>query len=220
MTAVPATVDEYIEGFPPGIQAVLREVRATVRLAAPLAEERISYRMPALFQQGAVVYYGAFKKHLGLFPPVEDAVLLAQVAAYAGPKSNLQFPYAQPMPHALIAAVVQARVRSNVAKAAARARPSRRQPSLEPRNVMTAESQVTGPASYFPSIEKKYGQPIDHWMSVLSQAGDLKHMELVSLLKTVHGLGHGHANALVAWHLGQKKPWPWQPTPAQGARST
>jgi hypothetical protein len=67
--------------------------------------------MPALFQEGAVVYYGAFKKHLGLFPPVEDAALLAQVAAYAGPKGNLQFPYAQPMPHALIAAVVQARVR-------------------------------------------------------------------------------------------------------------
>jgi len=120
MNAVPATVDEYIESFPPNIQAVLRAVRATVREAAPQAEERISYRMPALFQSGAVVYYGAFKSHLGLFPPVEDPALLAKVAEYAGPKGNLQFPYSRPMPHQLIAAVVQARVRSNAAKAAAK----------------------------------------------------------------------------------------------------
>jgi hypothetical protein len=57
---------------------------------------------------------------------------------------------------------------------------------------------VKGPASYFPSIEKTYGQPISHWMAVLDGAGDLKHMELVGLLKADHGIGHGHANALVA----------------------
>lgn len=51
--------------------------------------------------------------------------------------------------------------------------------------------KVKGPASYFPSIEKTYGQPIEHWMQVLRTAGDLKHMELVSLLKTQHQLGHG-----------------------------
>ena len=70
---------------------------------------------------------------------------------------------------------------------------------------MPTTPQVTGPAAYFPSIEKKYGQPIDHWMKVLAQAGELKHMELVALLKSAHGLGHGHANALVAWHLAKKK---------------
>jgi Domain of unknown function (DUF4287) len=58
--------------------------------------------------------------------------------------------------------------------------------------------KVKGPASYFPSIEKTYGQPIEHWMQVLKHAGPLKHMELVTLLKTQHQLGHGHANALVA----------------------
>ena len=58
--------------------------------------------------------------------------------------------------------------------------------------------KVKGPASYFPSIEKTYGQPISHWMAVLDDAGDLKHMELVEVLKRDHGLGHGHANALVA----------------------
>lgn len=70
---------------------------------------------------------------------------------------------------------------------------------------MANEGKVTGPASYFPSIEKKYGQPIAHWMQVLHAAGERKHMELVALLKTEHGMGHGHANALVAWHLAQGK---------------
>jgi Domain of unknown function (DUF4287) len=65
---------------------------------------------------------------------------------------------------------------------------------------MATQDKVTGPASYFPSIEKTYGQPIAHWMAVLDQAGPLKHMELVTLLKTGHQIGHGHANALVAWH--------------------
>ncbi len=55
-----------------------------------------------------------------------------------------------------------------------------------------------GPASYFPSIEKTYGQPIDHWMKALEAVGDLKHMEQVAWLKAEHGIGHGHANALVA----------------------
>jgi hypothetical protein len=66
------------------------------------------------------------------------------------------------------------------------------------------EEKVKGPAAYFPSIEKKYGKPIDHWMEILKNAGPLKHMELVSLLKNEHQLGHGHANALVAWYLAEK----------------
>lgn len=70
---------------------------------------------------------------------------------------------------------------------------------------MATDGKVTGPASYFPSIEKKYGHPIEHWMRLLAQAGELKHMELVALLKADHAMGHGHANALVAWYLARKK---------------
>jgi hypothetical protein len=69
---------------------------------------------------------------------------------------------------------------------------------------MSGEKKVKGPASYFPSIEAKYGQPIEHWMRVLKAAGPLKHMELVSLLKTEHKLGHGHANALAAWFIAKR----------------
>lgn len=69
---------------------------------------------------------------------------------------------------------------------------------------MASTEKVLGPASYFPAIEKKYGQPIAHWMDILRAAGERKHMELVTLLKSEHGLGHGHANALVAHHLARR----------------
>ncbi len=58
--------------------------------------------------------------------------------------------------------------------------------------------KVQGPASYFPSIEKKYGKPIDFWMTQLASVRTWKHMEQVAFLKEQHGMGHGHANALVA----------------------
>jgi len=59
--------------------------------------------------------------------------------------------------------------------------------------------KAKGPQSYFPSIEAKYGMPMEHWFSVLEAHRDKPHMELVSLLKTEHGMGHGHANAIVAY---------------------
>jgi Domain of unknown function (DUF4287) len=70
---------------------------------------------------------------------------------------------------------------------------------LEP----AAAAKVKGPASYFPSIESTYGEPIDHWMTIIANAaiGTRKHMELVTHLKTDHRIGHGHANALVAHWL-------------------
>lgn len=69
---------------------------------------------------------------------------------------------------------------------------------------MTSDAKVKGPASYFPSIEKTYGQPVAHWFQLLDTVQDRKHMEQVDFLKTTHGIGHGHANALVAYHKAQR----------------
>ncbi len=69
---------------------------------------------------------------------------------------------------------------------------------------MAENAPVKGPASYFPSIEKTYGQPVEHWFGLLKTMGEKKHMELVSALKAEHGIGHGHANALVAHFRAQQ----------------
>jgi uncharacterized protein YdhG (YjbR/CyaY superfamily) len=115
------TVDEYIAAFPPAVQALLREVRRVVRAAAPEAEECLSYRIPAYKQAGVVVYFAAFKEHIGFYPPIRgEAALVEAVAPYAGPKGNLQFPYDKPLPLDLIERVTSARLRQNLGKTAAK----------------------------------------------------------------------------------------------------
>jgi uncharacterized protein YdhG (YjbR/CyaY superfamily) len=119
----PATIDEYIAGCSPKAQSVLHRIRQVARDAAPGAEELISYRMPAFRLGGMLVYFAAFKNHIGLFPPVRgDAKLEKAVAPYAGEKGNLRFPLDQPVPFQLIKRIVKLRVKQEEAKAAARAR--------------------------------------------------------------------------------------------------
>ena len=67
-----------------------------------------------------------------------------------------------------------------------------------------SDAKIKGPASYFPSIEKTYGKPIEHWMGLIDAKSGMKQMEIVTWLKADHGLGHGHANALVAQALARK----------------
>lgn len=69
---------------------------------------------------------------------------------------------------------------------------------------MASETKTKGPASYFPSIEKSYGKPVAFWFQMLDSVRDRKHMEQVAFLKQEHGLGHGHANALVAYRRAQQ----------------
>ena len=69
---------------------------------------------------------------------------------------------------------------------------------------MAADEKIRGPASYFPSIEKAYGKPVKHWFQLLDSVRDSKHMEQVAFLKSEHKIGHGHANALVAYHRAQQ----------------
>ena len=70
---------------------------------------------------------------------------------------------------------------------------------------MSAEEKIKGPASYFPSIEKKYGQHINHWLTMVAALKDMKHMEMVTWLKSEHAMGHGHANAIVAYVLAKDR---------------
>jgi uncharacterized protein YdhG (YjbR/CyaY superfamily) len=117
----PTDIDGYITQFPADVQAVLRDVGAAIRRAAPEAEEAISYRMPAFRQHGVLVYFAAWKTHIGLYPPISgDEAVEKAIARYAGPKGNLQFPLAEPMPLALIERIVKLRVKQNMAKAAAK----------------------------------------------------------------------------------------------------
>jgi len=69
---------------------------------------------------------------------------------------------------------------------------------------MITEEKPKGPASYFPSIEKTYGQSLRHWLDLVGGLKDMKHMEMVAWLKSEHGMGHGHANAVVAYVLASK----------------
>lgn len=70
---------------------------------------------------------------------------------------------------------------------------------------MPTEPKTKGPASYFPSIEKTYGKPVAHWLEIVKKAGPLKHMELVNVLKAEHQIGHGHANAIVAYLIANRQ---------------
>ena len=115
--------NDYTSQFPDEVQAILETLRATIRRAAPDAQEVISYQMPAFKQHGILVYFAAWKQHIGLYPPIHGGEALEKaVARYAGPKGNLQFPLDEPMPLKLIERIVKMRVKENRARLAARKR--------------------------------------------------------------------------------------------------
>lgn len=119
--AIPKTVDQYILACPPQVGSILRRIRRTVRAVAPQAVEVISYRMPAFKMKGVLVYFAAFKNHIGLYPPVSgDPELVKAVSRYAGEKGNLRFPLDQPIPYDLIERVVKHRVNQDRAGAKTR----------------------------------------------------------------------------------------------------
>lgn len=125
--ATPASIDAYIAAFPPGMQALLQQVRQSVRNAAPQAQELISYQIPAFKLNGVLVYFAAFKHHIGFYPPVRgDAALEVAVAPYAGEKGNLRFPLDRPIPYDLIERITRLRVAQDMAKAAPGVRKARR----------------------------------------------------------------------------------------------
>ena len=111
-------IDEYILARPPSVRKILERIRRVIRKAAPGAQETISYGIPAFRLDGILLYFAAFKNHIGLYPPVRgDARLQRAIAPYAGEKGNLQFRLDQPIPYELIERIAKFRASQNLAKA-------------------------------------------------------------------------------------------------------
>ena len=111
------TIDEYIASCPPNIQALLQQIRATIHEAAPNAEETISYQMPAFKQNGVLVYFAAFKNHIGFFPTAQGIEAFKdKLAGYKTSKGTIQFPLDHPLPLDLITEIVRSRVKANTSK--------------------------------------------------------------------------------------------------------
>jgi uncharacterized protein YdhG (YjbR/CyaY superfamily) len=117
------SVDAYIATFPPEVQALLQQVRATIRTAAPEAVERIAYQMPTYSEHGNIVHFAALKHHIGFYPtPSGIEAFAEEMAPYVSTKGAVRFPLDQPLPLDLIARVTRFRVRENRERAAAKAR--------------------------------------------------------------------------------------------------
>ncbi|HQR08107.1 MAG TPA: DUF1801 domain-containing protein [Gemmatales bacterium] len=112
--STPRNIDEYIAACSPEVRSILKKIRLTIRRVVPKAEEKISYKMPAFYLDGDLIYFAAFKKHIGVYPPVRgDEKLSRELARYRGEKGNLKFPLDEPMPYGLIAQVVKFRVKEH-----------------------------------------------------------------------------------------------------------
>lgn len=112
------SIDEYIATFPEETQKILEQIRATIKAAAPEAQEKISYQMPTFFLNGNLVHFASFKNHIGFYPvPTGIEEFKKELAAYPQGKGSVQFPLDKPMPLGLITKIVKFRVRENLAKA-------------------------------------------------------------------------------------------------------
>jgi uncharacterized protein YdhG (YjbR/CyaY superfamily) len=115
------TVAEYFSAFPPKKRAFLKEMRKIIREAAPQAEEMISYNMPAFKLNGMLVYYAAWKEHIGFYAGVSAIRnLIKETSAYQGGKGTLQFPLSGPLPAGLITKIVKFRAKENLEKTKAK----------------------------------------------------------------------------------------------------
>lgn len=114
-TTEPNLIEQYIAGFPKDTQKALKQVRATIRKAAPKAEESIAYGMPTYKLNGKpLVYFAGYAKHIGFYAtPTGHSAFKKELSAYKQGKGSVQFPLAKPMPLDLIARIVAFRVKEN-----------------------------------------------------------------------------------------------------------
>jgi uncharacterized protein YdhG (YjbR/CyaY superfamily) len=112
---VPATIDAYISAFPDDVQVKLAKIRGAIAKAAPRAEQSISYGIAAFKLNGPLLYFAAFKAHIGLYPITASvkAAFRKELAGYAQSKGTIRFPLDEPVPYALIGRIAKFRVREN-----------------------------------------------------------------------------------------------------------
>ncbi|HEY0740997.1 MAG TPA: DUF1801 domain-containing protein [Chryseosolibacter sp.] len=117
-TAAFQTIDEYIAEFPSDVQKKLRDIRATIKKAAPKAEEKISYAMPTFALHGNLVHFAGYKNHIGFYPaPSGISNFKEELSKYETSKGAIQFPLDKPIPLTLVSKIVKFRVAENVEKA-------------------------------------------------------------------------------------------------------
>jgi len=108
------TIDEYIQTQPQNVQILLQQIRKTIHEAAPKAQEVISYQMPAFKQNKVLVYFAAFKDHIGFFPTSSGVeAFMSKLGTYKTSKGTIQFPLNQPLPLDLVKEIVHFRVKES-----------------------------------------------------------------------------------------------------------
>jgi uncharacterized protein YdhG (YjbR/CyaY superfamily) len=119
--ATPKTIDAYIANFPKDVQQILQKMRATIKKAAPDAEETIKYGIPTFTLNGNLVHFGGYKEHIGFYPaPAGIAEFKNDLAPYVAGMGTIRFPLDHPIPFALITRIVKFRVKKNLAKTKAK----------------------------------------------------------------------------------------------------
>jgi len=117
----PKNIDEYLLGFPSDVQEILEKIRATIREAAPDAQETINYQIPTFTLKGNLVHFAGFKKHISFYPtPSGIEKFKQELSGYESAKGTVQFPLDKPIPYDLISQIVRFRVKENLERAAAK----------------------------------------------------------------------------------------------------
>jgi uncharacterized protein YdhG (YjbR/CyaY superfamily) len=113
----PKNMDDYVDRFPKEVQQLLQKMRLTIKKAAPKAKEMISYGIPAFTSDGILVWFAAFKTHIGFYPRTSAITTFKkELSAYKGAKGSVQFPLDKPVPLALVSRMVKFRVKENLSK--------------------------------------------------------------------------------------------------------
>lgn len=111
------TIDEYISQFPEHVQLILNELRTEIKKSAPNVKEGISYKMPAFYQHSVLVYFAAYKNHIGFYPTASGiAAFEKDLSEYKYSKGAIQFPIDKPLPFDLISKIVSFRVEDDFNK--------------------------------------------------------------------------------------------------------